>query len=62
MALELVLVLIDWDGRFYILGDNIELTSLIFSSVNLDIPLLLYLLFVTLAIMNRAPSIFIDLR
>ena len=62
MALALVLVLLDGDGRFYILGDTIELISLIFSSVILNIPLLLYLLVVKLTIMHRAPPFLIDLR
>ena len=62
VALALVLVLLDGDGRFYILGDTIELRSLIFSSVILNIPLLLYLLVVKLTIIHRAPPFLIDLR
>ena len=62
VALVLVLVLLDGDGRFYILGDTIELRSLILSSVILNIPLLLYLLVVKLAIMHRAPPVLIYLR
>ena len=62
MALVLVLVLLDGDGRFYIIGDTIELRSLILSSVILNIPLLLYLLVVKLAIMHRAPTFLIYLR
>ena len=62
MALALVLVLLDGDGRFYIIGDTIELISLIFSSVILNIPLLLYLLVVKLAIMYMTPPVLIDLR
>ena len=62
MALVLVLVLLDGDGRVYILGDTIELRFLIFSSFIFNIPLLLYLLVVKLAIMYRAPTFLIDLR
>ena len=63
MDLELALVLLDGDGRFYIIGDTIELISLIFSSVILNIPLLLCILVVKLAIIHSPPTPFvIDLR
>ena len=62
MALALVLVLLDGDGRFYILGYTIELRLLILSSVILDIPLLLYILVVKLTIIHRAPPFLIYWR
>ena len=55
--LVLVLVLLDGDGWFYIIGDTIELRSLILSSVILDITLLLYLLVAKLTIKHRAPPV-----
>ena len=47
---------------FYIVGDTIELRSLIFSSVISNITLLLYLLVVKLAIIHRSPPVLIDLK
>ena len=62
MALVLVIILLDGDGRFYIIGGTIELRSLIFGSVILDILILLYLLVVKLSIIHRAPRFLIYLR